>query len=726
MNPRAFLPLSLVLVPLAVLGLGGRPAAQAKPDQAARFGARTEAVVVDVTVVDKKGRPVTTLTQSDFEVLEDGVPQTILTFDRHAPNPNATAEDAAAELGLGGQNRASRSSARGPSVTAIAFDRLSPEGRMLAYRAAKRFVQNKQADELAGVFIVDQALRTLAPYTTDPVKLSAAVELAANTATTQLRQERTMAENIFVTPETQMVASAEDPGRSARQLPGTDPLGNIDVTDRPMRAIAEMLLRMDRSYRDMLYEMQGHAAVDSLLALIDSMGAVPGRKAVIYFCEGLTIPPSAEPRFRSIVHTANRSNVTVYTVDSAGLRVHSDQTSTALAVMQYGAQGVGDAPHGDKYLDELEDNERTLKQDPAVSLGILAEQTGGLLINNTNDLENGIGRINEDRRNYYLLSYSSTNPTLDGKFHRISVKVKKAGMYVRNRNGYVASPMGDAGPVNDFEAPALSALNQPTPPSNFDVQLVPAHVPEPRHPVRTVINVSIPGRGLALIANQQANTFAGGAVVVLRIQDEKGVAIQKLSQQYRLRGEYADIEMTRAKQLTFTRFPELAPGTYRVDAAVYDSVGERASVASAPLTIHPATAPAIGNLLIIDHAEKIESDELANQVKGNPMVVGGMLLKPVLQPVIHRSEREEITFAVPLSLEPNQLAPLATLGLVADGQVIATKALGALGIADASGRLIAVGRMPLAQVPAGKYQLQLTIGTGPDARTRMAPLTIVD
>src|SRR6188474_2521326 len=232
---------ALLLAAVAVLPLQRHPAAQAKPDQTARFGARTEAVVVDVSVVDKKGRPVTTLAQSDFEVFEDDIPQTILTFDRHVPNPNATAEDAAAELGLGGQNRASRASARGPSVTAIAFDRLSPEGRMLAYRAAKRFVQNKQADELAGVFMVDQALRTLAPYTTDPVKLSAAVEQAANTATTQLKQEQTMADKIFVTPETPMVASAEDPGRSARQLPGTDPLGNIDETDRPMRKIAEML-----------------------------------------------------------------------------------------------------------------------------------------------------------------------------------------------------------------------------------------------------------------------------------------------------------------------------------------------------------------------------------------------------------------------------------------------------------------------------------------------------
>jgi VWFA-related protein len=730
MKRRALLPLFLLLVPQTVAGLAGHTAGQSTPDstqavpvQGGRFGARTEAVVVDVTVVDKKGRPVTTLTQSDFEVFEDNVPQTILGFERQAPNPNVTKADAAVTVGLG-PKRSAITSVQGPSITALAFDRLSPEARMLAYRAAKRFVERKQADEFAGVFIVDQALRTLAPYTTDSVKLAAAVDQAGEAASTQLAHERTMADQITVTPETPYVASAEDQGRSAGQQPGTDPLAGI--TDRAELAIAAMILRMENSYRDMLYEMQGHAAVDALLALIDSMSRVPGRKAVIYFCEGLTIPPSVEPRFRSIIHTANRSNVTVYTVDAAGLRVHSDQMATAMAVTQYGAQGVGDVPHGDKFLQELEDNERTLKQDPAVSLGILAEQTGGLLINNTNDLASGIGRINDDRRNYYLLSYSSTNPALDGRFHRISVKVKKAGMYVRNRTGYIASPLSEAGPVNDFEAPALAALNQAVPPSNFDVQLVPAHVPEPGHPGRAVISVSIPGRGLALIANREGNSYAGGAVVVVRIQDDQGVAIQKLSQQYRLRGELADMETMRGKQLTFTRFPELSAGTYRVEVAVYDSVGERSTVATAPLTIHPVSTPAIGNLLIIDHAEKIDSPELAEQVKGNPLVASGMLLKPMLRPVIRRSQRDEITFAIPLSLEPNQLAPQATLGLVANGQVIATKALGALGIADSTGRLVAVGRMPLAQVPAGQYQLQLTIGTGPEMRTRMTPLTIVD
>ena len=146
------------------------------------------------------------------------------------------------------------------------------------------------------------------------------------------------------------------------------------------------MIRMERSYQDMLTEVQGHASMDALLALVDSLGAVPGRKAVLYFCEGLTIPSSLEARFRSIIHTANRSNVTVYTVDAAGLRVHSDQATTAQAVQEYGAMGVGDVERRGKFMNELEDNEKALTKDPAVSLGILADQTGGILINNTNDL----------------------------------------------------------------------------------------------------------------------------------------------------------------------------------------------------------------------------------------------------------------------------------------------------------------------------------------------------
>ena len=70
-----------------------------------------------------------------------------------------------------------------PVVVALAWDRLTPEGRALANKAAQGFVASRQGNELVGVFIVDQALRTVEGYTTDDAKLKAAVERVAGTAT---------------------------------------------------------------------------------------------------------------------------------------------------------------------------------------------------------------------------------------------------------------------------------------------------------------------------------------------------------------------------------------------------------------------------------------------------------------------------------------------------------------------------------------------------------------
>src|SRR5690606_36626376 len=114
--------------------------------------------------------------------------------------------------------------------------------------------------------------------------------------------------------------------------------------------------------------------------------------------EGLTVPPSIEPVFRAVIDTANRQNVSVYALDAAGLRVHSGQMQTAREVRRLGVTGI-EGDRGDrKWTEDLEMNETILKQDPSASLGLLADGTGGQLIDNTNDLAGGIDRINEDRR----------------------------------------------------------------------------------------------------------------------------------------------------------------------------------------------------------------------------------------------------------------------------------------------------------------------------------------
>jgi VWFA-related protein len=90
-------------------------------------------------------------------------------------------------------------------------------------------------------------------------------------------------------------------------------------------------------------------------------------------------------------------------------------------------------------LVDVERQEQILSSRAGAVLGRLAKETGGFLLENTNDLAAGVARMQQDRTSYYLLGYQPTNTAADGKFRRVSVKVKRPAVTVRARPGYVAS-----------------------------------------------------------------------------------------------------------------------------------------------------------------------------------------------------------------------------------------------------------------------------------------------
>ena len=78
---------------------------------------------------------------------------------------------------------------------------------------------------------------------------------------------------------------------------------------------------------------------------------------------------------------------------------------------------------------------------PAASsarLRTFSEATGGIATVGTNDFAGGFKRIVEDNSAYYVLGYHPAELKQDGKFHEISVKVKRPGVQVRARKGYYA------------------------------------------------------------------------------------------------------------------------------------------------------------------------------------------------------------------------------------------------------------------------------------------------
>jgi len=143
-----------------------------------------------------------------------------------------------------------------------------------------------------------------------------------------------------------------------------------------------------------------------------------------------------EDRFRRLLADASRANVTFYPVDVGGLK-----TGMADASMRTTDEADAAARRGRQSLDTL----RTL-----------AKNTDGFAVVDTNDLSAGVRRIQDDLASYYLLGYYSTNATPDGRYRRIEVKVNAPGVSVSARRGYFA-------PTAEGLASVEAAAAGPTP-----------------------------------------------------------------------------------------------------------------------------------------------------------------------------------------------------------------------------------------------------------------------
>ena len=144
-----------------------------------------------------------------------------------------------------------------------------------------------------------------------------------------------------------------------------------------------------------------------------------------------------------MVEAANRSNITVYAIDAAGLRAVSGTTDTRREIEEPGKERLRQLGSIGDYTEQpmiraIEKTEDLMRFDSQGGLAELSEDTGGFLVRDTNDLRRAFQRIDEDQRFHYLLTYSPKNQRFDGTFRNISVKVSRPGTQVFARKGYRA------------------------------------------------------------------------------------------------------------------------------------------------------------------------------------------------------------------------------------------------------------------------------------------------
>ncbi len=697
-----------VLLTCCLCALGPSIATPQEPSAVAQtkpFAAGAAAVVVDAVVRDRNGKPVTDLRKEDFELFEDGVRQDIgdVTVMGMPGGSGSRVLAAAGPKGTPSQTEtATTSNGATPSFLAIVFDRLSVEARGAAYRGALAYLDTLHENDFAAVYLADLSLTTIQPYTNDRATLRTALRDVASRATSSFdravvrddlraRDARGNSMPGDASPEVPVVASAESVGRP------------VDTReDRDAREIAALDLTTHSSWEAMARDQQGYATTNALLAVTSALGMLPGRKSVIFFAEGLAIPVAVLPHFRNVIATANRAHVSVYTIDAAGLRVHSKDAEISREVNAAAAMGLAGAGS----LAALERNEDVLRKDPRTSLTLLAQQTGGFLVENTNDLARAFRQVDDDRRFYYLLTYTPKNGDFDGKWRTLTVTVPKQRLTIRARSGYLAVRATGAVPLLSYEGPALAALERTPAPTDLPIRATALVFPEGSESRVAVLAAT---DGQALRFDRTSQTYRTDFSIVARILDPTGAVVRKASQPYRLNGPATLIEPAQAGEVLFFRQPVMGPGSYTLEVAVHDALAQRAGVRRSAFVVPESTSGSlqVSSLVLVAREERVPP---GTADKENPLYVGDVLVYPNLGTPLRTSSDNTLTFYVAIKPAPGA-ASQGRVEILRDGQPV-SEAPVVLGPGDASGAIRHIGRVQIDTLPPGQYTLRMTVTQG--------------
>jgi VWFA-related protein len=539
-----FLVAAATLLVLASVAAQSTDQPQGSGQPAVTFRQDINYVEVDAIVTDAQGRFVRDLTLADFEVREDGKVQEVSTFglvDIPATRPD---QPLFSPTVIPSDVRTNRDRFDG-RVYVLVLDDLHTNAlrSALVKRAATRFIDRYVAgNDLVAVIHTSGRTDAAQEFTENKALLRAAVDKFMGRKTRAATLERI--DSYF--------NQANRLNRAAGERPD-------DPSD------------FERGYN-------ARSAMSSLKNLSDYLAGVRGRrKAVVLLSEGIDYDiydvfnsryaSSVLDDVRDAIGAATRGNVAFYAIDPRGLSTLGDD-SIEIA-------GLPDDPTLNLGPSSLQ-SELRLAQD---SLRVLAEETGGLAVVNTNDFERAFDRIVEDNSSYYLLGYYPANTRRDGRPRKLEVRVSRPGVVVRARKGYVA-PRGRPPAQETNASPAAAALREAMS-SPLQVSGLPLTVhAAPFKGVAPNASVAIALRidGQALGFTQRDGLFRNELTVAVQALDSAGKVFPGERSTLKLDLRPPTHDAVRAVGFGLHGRLNVPPGRYQLRVAVHEAGGRTGSV----------------------------------------------------------------------------------------------------------------------------------------------------
>ena len=434
MSSRHFHPILLILASIGTSFLAAQAPPPANLTQGPVFRTGARDVVVDIVATENDGKAVSGLRASDFAVFEDGKPQKIDFFEEHQPRnlpPGSVAPLPALPPGVYTNVPPAPES---DSVNILMLDTLNTPRQDFSFARSQviKFLHNVTPGARIAIVTLSDKLTFVQGFTTDIAALQAAVEakqkgVSPQTSTTLVTRTEEAENNETVAFRAQSVA-----GHSS-------PLASLGVA-----ALEDAF----SSYQDFSHRNQTLMTLEALRDLAHYLANVPGRKNLIWFSSDFPvyILPNMSERadaqdlvvplsdVRKTADALTAARIAVYPVNAQG--VMNDSAMEADSPSLANTPNIGPAGSMTPMSGFSADAAR--RSNEITQMKQLAADTGGKAIYNNNDLSAATNRAMTDGAHYYTLTYSPTNPKLDGSYRNIQVKIADKKIKLAYRRGYNA------------------------------------------------------------------------------------------------------------------------------------------------------------------------------------------------------------------------------------------------------------------------------------------------
>jgi VWFA-related protein len=448
---RAFLFVALLCL------LPSVPLAQEQAGDVIRIN--TELVQTDVMVFDKNDRFVEGLSPEEFELTLDGRPQPVSFFERiKTGSAQEAAQVAAARRGAQEEPRATTTNAvttdNGRVILFFLDDvHLNGESIARARKALSEFVDTRmQTGDRIAIVSTSGQIGFLQQLTDNEDVLHEAIARLNNKRNPETYSGRT----VITDYQANQVGEHSDRDLFNYLVSSTmNEFQLVSVKGGDSRGLANIAVNNVRNRVRQINEQSRVVTADtlgSLLSLMRSSSQLPGRKLLFFMSDGFITDArsSAMTMLKRVTGLAARVGIVVYTMEARG--TYSDPAVDA---------GRNDFPDGMGSGTSARNlvTESSAMREP---LRILADDTGGRALLNSNSIPDSIQQALDETSSYYLLAWRpNTEEQRNGKA-RLKVSIRNhPELRVRLRRNYYTPPASSVQPGLPKDTPAPASKPAP-------------------------------------------------------------------------------------------------------------------------------------------------------------------------------------------------------------------------------------------------------------------------